>query len=440
MRTIEEHAAAIDALVTTALAGRAPEVLPVDASAMARSPERYRDRLLLADVLAPLDLPPFDNSQMDGYAVDSSELAASSAAGSAVLAVGTRIPAGTLPADLGPGTAAPIMTGAPIPRGADAVIPIEQADPPRFLGESAGQTVVLPAAVDSGAFVRTVGSDVRAGDLLLPAGTVLRAAHFGILAASGVGEVGVAARPRVLVVSTGSELADGGELVPGSIHDANAIMLASLLTSAGATVDLARAPDDAAHLLDVLREHGLGVSGRAPGASGGAPSASGDAPAPDLVVTTGGVSAGAYEVVRETFAPRGVEFGSVAMQPGGPQGWGELDLDGGRRVAVVCFPGNPVSALVSFEAFLRGPLLRASCGRSPRRDATATLAEGADSPAGKHQVRRGRLDDSGLVHFVGGASSHLLHAYARSTVLVGIPVGTSRVEPGDEVVVWPLDD
>ena len=159
----------------------------------------------------------------------------------------------------------------------------------------------------------------------------------------------------------------------------------------------------------------------------------------DLVLTTGGVSAGAYEVVRDAFEASGVVFGSVAMQPGGPQGHGTLTV-GHRALPIVCFPGNPVSALVSFEVFLR-PLLQTATGVGrPRAQRAAPMAESADSPVGKHQLRRGRLDVDGRVALVGGPGSHLLSNHAAATVLVHVPVGVDRVEEGDEVVVWALDD
>ncbi|GAA4267668.1 molybdopterin-binding protein [Frondihabitans peucedani] len=409
MRTIEEHRKTIAELVAGALATRRVVVRRVS--------EGVSGEVLADDVVAPLDLPPFANSQMDGYAVVASDLEG----GAARLAVGRRIPAGHVPAPLTPGTAAPIMTGAALPDGADAVVQIERADPPRFQDEGGASTVSLPGPVPVGQFVRAVGSDVRRGDTLLRAGTVLRGPHYGILASSGVESVRVLDAPVVLLVSTGSELAaEPGPLGGAAIHDANGASLRVALEEADARVIVRRVADDGDALLRLAR---LGV----------------EADSADLVVTTGGVSEGAYEVVRETFAPRGVEFGSVAMQPGGPQGWGVLDL-GGRSVPVVAFPGNPVSALISFEMFLREPLQRAAGRPVQDRDRVAILSEGADSPPGKHQIRRGRLDPAGRVVFVGGPGSHLLHSYALATHLVHLPVGISRVEAGDEVVVWPLDD
>ncbi len=162
----------------------------------------------------------------------------------------------------------------------------------------------------------------------------------------------------------------------------------------------------------------------------------------DLLITVGGVSAGAREVVRDALAPLGVQFGSVAMQPGGPQGLGAIEVAGrDQPLPVVSFPGNPVSALVSFELFLR-PILRrlAGASRPERAIVHAPLAAAADSPAGKHQVRRGRLDDVGAIELVGGASSHLLHSYANSSLLVHLPIGMEHADAGDRVEAWRIDD
>ncbi|BDZ49579.1 putative molybdopterin biosynthesis protein MoeA [Frondihabitans sucicola] len=330
MRTIEEHSRQIGALVDSALAGRSSHRVELAETGLARG-------VLAADVVSGIDLPPFDNSQMDGYAVASADLAE----GAAALRVAARIPAGHAPGSLARGTAAPIMTGAPIPDGADAVVQIERADPASFLPEGPGHVVTLPGPIAPGTFVRRSGSDLPRGRVLFPQGTSLGAPQWGSLVAAGVDSVLVVDRPRILLVSTGEELAAAGRpLEPATIYDANGASMSAALTEAGAEVVLERVGDDPEALLAVVRRH-AGV---------------------DLIVTTGGVSEGAYEVVRETFGPRGVTFGAVAMQPGGPQGWGSLAVDD-ASVPVVCFPGNPVSALISFEAFLRAPLLRAGVGR-----------------------------------------------------------------------------
>ncbi len=367
-RTIDEHAAAVAALLREAPAQQPTERLAVDAAALAAAPERHLGRVLAEDVRAPIDLPPFDNSQMDGFAVRSADLGAEGA----TLPVGPMIVAGAGVLDLAARTAMPIMTGAPIPRGADAVVPVERAVPSSYPAE--GGSVTLPGAIAAGTFIRSAGSDARAGDPLLAAGTRLGPAQWGALAAAGVASVAVHRRTRALVVSTGLELAAPGEpLAPGRIHDANGASLGASLAGLGLDVAVASLrSDDPAALIGLLREREF-----------------------DLLVTSGGVSAGAHEVVRLALEPLGLAFLSVAMQPGGPQGLGLADLGRGP-VPVVALPGNPVSVLVSFEAFLRPALLAAAGRRRTRRDTEhLPLAEGLDSPAGKHQLRRATVRGAG---------------------------------------------
>ncbi|AYG02807.1 gephyrin-like molybdotransferase Glp [Gryllotalpicola protaetiae] len=394
MSTVAEHQAAVRALVSSHWRP-ATEYPPLGAAL---------GRVLADDVRTPIDLPPFDNSQMDGYAVR-----ADAAAGP--LRVSGHVAAGD-PITAFPGGAVAIMTGAPVPLGADAIVPVEAVGAP---GEFAAvdDTVELPAPVEPGSFVRARGSDLAAGAVLLEAGTVLGPAQLGALAASGLTTVPVRARPRVLIVSTGAELAEPGEpLAPGAIYDANAVSLSAAITLAGG-IALATGvySDEPGHLRLALEAAGP----------------------VDLVVTSGGVSAGAHEVVRDALEPLGVRFGSVALQPGGPQGLGAITV-AGAPTPVLCFPGNPVSSLVSFELFLR-PLLRGD-----RPVLRLPLSASVDSPAAKHQVRRGRLTDAGTVELVGGVSSHLLAAYARSDALVHLPVGLTRAEAGEVVEVWRIDE
>jgi len=231
----------------------------------------------------------------------------------------------------------------------------------------------------------------------------------------------------VLLVSTGHEIRDpGSTLAPGQIFDANTVALTAALTAAGMSVRPAPCrSDDADDLLDLLereseraRQHGAPV---------------------DVVVTIGGVSAGAREVVRDALGPLGVDFMKVAMQPGGPQGFG-LARVRGIEVPVVCLPGNPVSALVSFEAFLRPALLSALGVADPLREQRrGRAAHPFDSPATHHQLRRGIVRPDGSLELIGGPSSHLLHSFANSTVLVHVPVGVTAVAEGDELDYWRID-
>jgi molybdopterin molybdotransferase len=407
--TVEEHRAAIAELLS-GLAARPPELWKGS-----RPPVSAVPRVLAKDLISPIDLPPFDNSQMDGYAVRSSEVVPGVS-----LRVGARIPAGHGVDLLSPGTAAPIMTGAPIPDGADAIIPIEAASPHEFQPENVSADVSFAEPVAVGAFVRQRGSDLAAGSVLLPAGTVLGPAQWGVIAASGITRVPLLSQLKVLVLSTGDELTQAGHpLAGGHIYDANGASMAAALAGAGAHVsDVLVVHDYAPLLREVFEDRDREV---------------------DLVLTTGGVSAGAYEIVRDVFEDSGVSFGTVAMQPGGPQGYGVARI-GRFSAPVVSFPGNPVSSLVSFEVFLR-PVLRGLHGLpSDRRTWKAPLAAPLDSPAAKHQVRRGIINDHGQVELVGGPSSHLLHSYAASTVLVHVPVGVADLDAGEPVEVWSIDD
>ncbi|WP_104161841.1 gephyrin-like molybdotransferase Glp [Arthrobacter sp. ZGTC212] len=392
-----------------------------------------RGRILAADVAAPGNLPPFANSQMDGYAVSSADLAGP---GKRVeLAVAAAIPAGSEPAALAPGTAAPIMTGAMLPSGADAVVPIEQAVPDSFppaasspavettAGAAARPTVALPAEVPAGQYVRGAGSDIRAGAEALPAGTVLGPGQLGLLAALGLARVAVRTRPRILLLTTGDEVVEPGRpLQPGQIHDANTTLLRALLEEAGTTVLLTRVLADSPEEFRTRLQTDL------------------TSLQPDLVITSGGISKGAYEVVKQGLADQDVRFLSVAMQPGGPQGIGRV-----AGIPFLAFPGNPVSCVVSFEMFLRPALGSVTGLPRPRPELPALLTGDVHSPAGKHQVRRGRYrppaepGGTGQVELLGGTSSHLVHALASSNALVHLPAGRDSFPAGTEVTVWLLD-
>jgi molybdopterin molybdotransferase len=398
-RTVDEHRAVVAALLPPMPA----EDVPVG---------QARGRVLAADVVAGIALPSFDNSAMDGYAVRATDVADAPVE----LPVEADIPAGrTDVPPLRPGTAHRIMTGAALPAGADAVVPVEQTD-------GGLDRVRFSAAPAPGAHIRRAGEDVRVGDVVLPAGTVLGAPQIGVAAAVGSATVPVRRRPRVLVLSTGSELvAPGTPLRPGQIYESNGPMLAAAVEDAGGSAELLRfVPDDVEAFLGRLRER------LADGAV-------------DLLLTSGGVSAGAYEVVKDAFTGRGVEFVKVAMQPGGPQGAGRVAELGG--IGVVTLPGNPVSSHVSFEVFVR-PALRAALGHPhPHRPVvTATLGEHWASPSGRRQFRRGALDAvNGTVRELGGPASHLLGALARAECFVVVPEVVTELPAGTRVETWLLD-
>ena len=394
MRSVEEHQRIVAGLITA----RPAATLPLaDAEGL----------VLAADVIAPSSLPGFDNSAMDGYAVLATDVEGASPDRPVKLPVAEDIPAGrTDQLRLEPGTAHRIMTGAMLPAGATAVVPVERTD-------AGTETVTISAAAAPGQHIRRAGEDVTAGTTVLRAGQVVTPAALGLAAALGVAELTVQPRQRVLVMSTGTELvAPGTPLQPGQIYESNAVMLAAAVRQAGGEVVAApMCGDDVAEFRGVLERH----RGQA-----------------DLIVTTGGVSAGAYEVVKDALGGE-VEFVKVAMQPGMPQGAGRVD-----GTPIITLPGNPVSALVSFEVFLRAPL-RAAMGlpasQRPRR--TATLTESLTSPAGKRQFRRGVLADD-LVTGYGPPASHHLRWLASANCLLEIPEDVTEIQAGTAVLVWDL--
>lgn len=372
--------------------------------------------LALAEHLtAPISLPPFDNSAMDGYAVRSADLAEAGPERPVTLPVTADIPAGRVHLDeLAPGTAHRIMTGAQLPSGADATVPVERTD-------GGTERVTVHATVPAGANVRGSGEDVIAGQTVLDGGSTLGAAQLGMASAVGSAELPVHRPPRVLVLSTGSELVrPGTPLRGGEIYESNGTMLAAAVRQCGGTAELLHfVPDDVAAFHSALEPY-LDET--------------------DLVLTSGGVSAGAYEVVKDALEGDEVRFEKVAVQPGMPQGSGHYTA-GGRRVPVVTLPGNPVSSIVSFEVFVR-PALRRAGGHNtvdrPRR--RATLSGALRSSPGKRQYRRGLFDpESDTVSAQGGAGSHLLSGMVAANCLIQLPEESSEVPAGTTVDIWLLD-
>lgn len=403
VRTVTEHRAAVLALV---------EPLPAAHVGIADA----AGLVLAEDVRSPEALPRWDNSAMDGYAVRAADVADASDVVPVRLRVLADLPAGSAAEpDVTPGAAARIMTGAPLPPGADAVVPVEATD--------AGTDVVsvrAPAAL--GAHVRRSGEDVAAGDLVLRAGTLLGPTQVAAAASVGCAEVAVHRRPRVAVLSTGSELvAPGARLARGQVPDSNSFLLAAAARAAGCdVVRVGAVPDDAAALRAALDEQDGAV---------------------DLVVTSGGVSMGAYDVVKEVLGREaGVDFVRVAMQPGKPQGLGRLR----RGTPVLALPGNPVSASVSFEVFVRPALLRLRGLPPDVPEGVAVVLEGWHSPPGREQympVTFAPRDDTSAADGVpgvrpavrGGSGSHLVAGLARAEALAVVAADVDRVEPGDRV-------
>jgi molybdopterin molybdotransferase len=371
--------------------------------------------VLVDDVTARWPLPSFDNSAMDGYAVRAADVATASDDNPVLIAVDGEIAAGdTGVRDLVPGTVIRIMTGAPMPAGADAVVPVENTD-------GGTDHVAIRTAVAEGASIRLTGDDARPGDVLLTAGTRLGAVHLGLLAAAGHGSVLARPRPRVTVISTGNELVEPGtELVPGQIWESNAAMLAAAARQAGCP----------ARRYPIVRDDIDAVLAAVQGALTGA----------DLLITSGGVSMGAeHDVVKAALSTLGtVTFRKVAMQPGMPQGFGTIGQGAGTPIFTL--PGNPVSAYVSFWLFVR-PALDALQDSSGERGkpGQAVLTQPVRSPAHKRSFLRAVLDGpAGLVTPVSGQHSHQLASLAKANALIIVPEQVTSLDAGETVDVLEL--
>ena len=412
---------------------------------------RAHGRVLAEDVTAAVPVPPWTNSAMDGYAVRAKDTTGACPQTPVVLPVSGDVPAGAAPQPLAEGTAQRIMTGAMLPEGADAVVKVEdtdQAPGPHPIPER----VEIRAAATPGLSVRRAGEDVAAGDPVMAAGTRLSAAAISALASVGLGSVLVRPQVRVAVVSTGAELRDAGQaLEPGTIPDSNSLLLAGLVAEQGAVcTSVARSGDTAEALAEVLQQAASGA---------------------DLIVTSGGVSAGAFDPLtmlakaqRSEQAPVHLDFVKVAMQPGKPQGHGWVLADDGRRVPIICLPGNPVSVLVSFTTIVAPALARlagqdAAGGTEPLPDRpvlTARAAMGWRTPPGRRQhvpVRfteaptgsgvRSDVDDGAGLPWVTpthrlGSGSHLVASLPAAQALAVVAAEVEAVEIGDELPLIPL--
>jgi molybdopterin molybdotransferase len=352
--------------------------------------------LELADpVLAASPFPAFAASSMDGYAVRVHDVPGR-------LRIVGEVAAGRVPdVEVSQGTAVRIMTGSVIPAGTEAVVRVEDT-------VTTGDEVEVTVATNAGTFIRGVGDDVRVGDVVLAAGQVVGAAQIAALAAHNVGSVSVYRRHRVAILSTGEELVGHGAVPgPAQLVDSNGPgLVAAAVAAGGEVVYVAQVGDDPAEFLAAM-----------------------DAlPEVDLIVTSGGISMGRYDVVKATLATRGIRFETVAVQPGKPQAWGRYR----DSMGFLGLPGNPVSALVSFELFGRAAL-----GRE-RTTATATLVDPVHrSPSGMRQFLRGDLVD-GQVRLVSGPDSHLVVGLARANCLVVVTEQVTELPAGAQVPVVVL--
>src|SRR5438034_5291705 len=363
--------------------------------------------VLAEDVAADRDVPPFRNSAMDGYAGRGDDVAS----GPVKLRVVGEVAAGGFPdRAVGSGEAMRIMTGAPMPEGADTVVRVEDTD-------NAADVVTIAAATPKGTSIRQAGEDLKVGEVILTKGTVLRAAEIGLLASDGRARIRVRKRPRVAVFSTGDEIAEvDAPLGKGQIRDSNRYTLASAIRTAGAEPwvrGIVRDSPDA--LRAALRE----------------------AKTADAIVTSGGVSVGDHDHLKPVLSELGtIDFWAIAIRPGRPLAFGELK-DGERRVPIFGLPGNAVSALVTFEIFVRPALLRMQ-GRAnvSRPRAKARLDEPVDKLGSLRFFARGIHDpEGGTVRLTGPQGSGILRSMSLANCLIDLPVGPSRFEKGEVVDV-----
>jgi molybdopterin molybdotransferase len=374
---------------------------------------------LCEDVTAGISLPRFDNSAMDGYAVRAADVAKASPKAPIRLPVVGEVAAGqTAGHPLSPGTAIKIMTGAPVPPTADTIVPYENSD-------RGADEVQVFAPSEPGQHIRRIGEDVTAGTRVFQAGDRLGARDIGLLAAIGLDKVLVRPRPRVVVIATGTELVDPGLTLTEEqqIFDSNSYLLAAAAKAAGAQVfRVGQVGDDRAALKQLISDQLIRA---------------------DLILTTGGVSQGDYDIVKAVMPEMGsCDFAQVAMQPGKPQGFG---LIGDDQVPMIMLPGNPVSAFVSFEAFVR-PVIHKLMGARPylRPAVRCRAAHSMTSVPGRLQLARGivstREDGTRQVQLAGGHGSHLLRDLSRSNALVILPAEIEAVAAGQDLDAWLLDE
>lgn len=384
------------------------------------------DRVLAEDVVSPLEVPPFNNSAMDGYAVRAEDIRAASADHPVRLTVSADLAAGhvpTLPVESG--TAVRIMTGAVVPPGADTVVRFEdtsEAVGQKATGKERGYVEILVAPM-RGSNVRSAGEDIRQGQVILSKGTVLHPPSIGLLASVGQGQVGVHRRPRVAILATGDELVALDEpLTPGKIRNSNEYSnAAAVLKAGGIPVPLGIARDN---IEDLTRQIRAGIQAGA-----------------DLFITSAGVSVGDYDIVKDVLNTEGeMHFWQVNMKPGKPLAFG---IVGG--VPLLGLPGNPVSAIVSFEVFAR-PAILTMLGKTKfdRPYVTAILQEEATNNAGRRNFIRVFVQrDPGTGEYyartTGEQGSGILTSITRANGLLAMPPDVTRHAPGEPVRVYMLD-
>jgi molybdopterin molybdotransferase len=381
------------------------------------------NRVPAVDVVAADDLPLFDNSSMDGFALRAADSSNAAPASRVPLRVVADIPAGSSPTvSLEPGEAARIMTGAPLPQGADAVVPVEDTDfNNRDAGSAAPERVQIEKSVRSGENVRPRGMDARKGDVVLHKGRRLNAQSLGVLAMLGFSMVEVYQRPRVALFSSGDELLTvDAPLAPGKIRDSNSYMLAALIESTGAEVMRLGVAKDSHESVKLLLEEAVAQNA-------------------DLILSSAGVSVGAYDFVKEVIESKGaLDFWRVNMRPGKPLAFGNY-----RNIPFIGLPGNPVSAFVGFEVFVRPTLGRLggfSEGGRPTirvRCEQEILSDGRESYL-RAILRPGEENGLQIAKLTGHQGSGNLLSLVQADALLIVPAGVKCVPAGQEVNAWLL--
>lgn len=371
-------------------------------------------RVLATPVVSEISLPPFANSSMDGFAVRSGNTKYATAEQPALLRLMFDIPAGSQPEGvLHPGQSARIMTGAPLPEGADAIVPVEATDQEWKPGDDAPLPPIVKVytPVSAGAYVRPVGEDIEAGQTVLTAGTRIRAAELGVLAALGVAQVQVVRRPRVAIIGSGDELVDVHEpLTPGKIRDINSYTLFGLVTEYGG--EPIRIPPAKDTLEDVRRSFNEALSH-----------------SPDLILSSAGVSVGAFDVVRTVMDEMGkIGFWRINLRPGKPLAFGEIN-----DIPFFGLPGNPVSAMVTFDVFVRPTLLKLSGSDPNIPTVQARLRETLTSDGRRSYIRvkLSREDGQYVAESTGTQSSGALTSMVQADGLLIIPENVTEAQAGN---------
>jgi molybdopterin molybdotransferase len=368
-------------------------------------------RVLAEAQTSQLNVPPMDNTQMDGYAVR----AADCAGGEAKLKVAQRIPAGHVGQPLQGGTAARIFTGAMIPEGADAVVMQEQC-------ELNGDVVTIRHAPQAGEWIRRTGEDIRAGSTILPSGSRLRAQELGLAASVGLASLPVVRRPRVAVFFTGDELAMPGEpLKPGAIYNSNRFTLRGLLENLGCEItDYGIVPDTLEATRDTLRKAAAGH---------------------DLIITSGGVSVGEEDHIKPAVEAEGrLNMWQIAIKPGKPLAFGDINRDGGDSAFFIGLPGNPVSSFVTFLLFVRPFVLRLQ-GVNEVAPKTYTMRADFNWPKAdrRNEFLRARINAGGGLELFANQSSAVLTSTVWGDGLIDNPPGQT-IAQGDTVRFIPFSE